>query len=78
LCSVNLPAETTQSQVKCLRDTILVFHHLITEALGNYAQTLDASDIEDGEGLGYIDQTFTSNTVWKSDMFFFFKKFKDS
>jgi len=64
----NFPAENTQNQVKSLLDTL--FCLLITEALRNYAQKLDASDIEDRELLGYNYKTF--NVVWRSENAFSF------
>ena len=70
----NLAAATTQNQVKSVRGTVL--YHLISEALGNYAHNLDASDTEDRVRLGYNYQTF--NYVWRSDMSFLFKNFRDS
>jgi len=70
----NCPAEPNQKRVKFVRDT--TFYHLITEALVNYAHNLDSSDIGDRARLGYNDQTF--NVVWRSDMSFLFKNFRDS
>jgi hypothetical protein len=52
------------------------FYRLITEALGNCAQKLDTSDIEDRVRLGDNGQTF--NVVWKSDISSLFKNFRDS
>jgi len=70
----NFPAENTQNQVKSLLDTL--FCLLITEALRNCAQKLDASDIEDRERLGYNYQNLM--LFGEVKMPFLFKSFGDN